>query len=139
MQFEALQKKIKVDCESVGFNDGFSRRCEALSTSLLKLIQFDSGCSSLHTVVCALLSVQNPYANSNESAAHADSPCAERALRSFMKMDIFLPKVGSHPNLVTSGGRSCHQPPVLVNLISSTSSASLRMWIRYKKKTAAQL
>lgn len=51
-----------------------------------------------------------------------------------MKMNIFLPEVGSHPDLVTSGGRSCHQPPVLVNLISSTSSASLRMRVRCGRK-----
>lgn len=110
----------------MGFDDGFARprRRGASSASLLKLIQFGRVRAPLRSV----LSVHGPYANSDETAAaNADSSRAERRLRSFMKMDTFLSEVGSHPDLVTSGGRSCHQPPMLVNLISSTSSASLRM------------
>jgi len=72
-----IEKKIKVDCESkwdlmMDFCDIAMKRYQRRWS----LIQFDS---SLHTVASALISVQNPYANSKESAAHAYSSCAERA------------------------------------------------------------
>lgn len=77
----------------MGFDDGFARprRRGASSASLLKLIRFGRVRAPLRSV----LSVHGPYANSDEiAAANADSPRAERRLRSFMKMDTFLLEVG---------------------------------------------
>lgn len=114
------------------WDDGFSRYYATLpSRSIISVVIVEANSvwpRMRSSPVCAL----GPYANSDETATDY-SLRAERVLRSFMKMDIFLPEVGSHPALITSGGRSCHQPLVLVNLISSTSSASLKMRVCYKE------
>lgn len=53
------KKKIKVDCESVGFDDGFARprRRGASSASLLKLIRFGRVRAPLRSVLTVLMQI----------------------------------------------------------------------------------
>lgn len=117
-------------------SDDASSRCCVTSWSIIDVVVEANSIwprITLLSTLCSLFLSLGPYANFDAAARCRTISRAERGLRSFMKMDIFLPQVGSHPDLVTSGGRSCHQPPVLVNLISSTSSASSRMRVRYEE------
>lgn len=134
MQSKALrEKKIKVDCESVGplrMDLCNVARHRGVISVVVEANSIWSRILFLSTPYSLSLSVSRSLCKFWWNCRCTTLDRAERGLRSFMKMDIFLPEVGSHPDLVISGGRSCHQLPVLVNLISSTSSASLRTRVR---------
>lgn len=121
------EKKIKVDCESVG-----SSRCCATSRGIIDVVLEANSVWTLFSTLCSLsLSLSfGPYANFDAAARCQTISRAERGFHHLWKWTSSCPKLD---RIRISLLLAAEAVISLVNLISSTSSASLRMRVRYEE------